>query len=268
MAGSRHLWQLSQIMIKSSSILGAPALQLSSHLSRLPWRFPFLELVGVCRRYHVSSVGKKNYKLISHKTPHGASAGSNGVNARFGSDVVTLLAICGKSDWVVVGGCQLFVTLESANCTPPCSPRVMPAKRKKVAASGPSTAPSGFMLMCQLADSSFNAIGYLFGVDVLPTMRVAHIQELIKIKKPNPLSNRNPDDLLLWMLKDPWPISDEDGGVSSVNELLNRLRDDPGSIAHRLLASSRVSKHFKEDAPDDCLHLVVQVSISDTGEVS
>jgi len=169
-------------------------------------------------------------------------------------------------------GCGGQLSLESANCTSPCFPRVMPTKEKKGAASGaahgPSTAPSDFMLMCQLVDSGFNAVGYLFGVDVLPTMRVTHVQELIKIKKPNPMSHRNAGDLQLWMLEDPWPISGEDGGVSSINDLLHYFRDDPRSVARQLHTSSRVSECFKEGGPDDCLHLVVQVSISDAGEVS
>lgn len=66
----------------------------------------------------------------------------------------------------------------------------------------------------------------------------------------------------LSKLSEPLLVGDEDDGISAVNELLDRFRDDARSVAEKLNATRFVSWYFKECPPDGHLHLLVQVPIS------
>ena len=61
------------------------------------------------------------------------------------------------------------------------------------------------------------------------------------------------------------PIDGDDGGISTVKELLESFRNDARSVAEKLNPSLCVSRYFNDSLPDGHLHLIVQTPISGAG---
>jgi hypothetical protein len=75
-----------------------------------------------------------------------------------------------------------------------------------------------------LSDNEFNIVGGPISVTISPTLLVDQLKETIKAEKPSGLGHIDADELLMWKLQKPYSVAGDDGGISTVNKLLERFR--------------------------------------------
>jgi len=115
----------------------------------------------------------------------------------------------------------------------------------------------------QVVDHEFKLYGGVVPIfDLSPTTTVGKLRGVIKTERPNEFAHVDPHTLVLWKILKPLPL-DARGKAPTINELLQRFRNDQGSVALELNPFAPVSQYFGGNLPAMHLHLLVQARISD-----
>lgn len=118
----------------------------------------------------------------------------------------------------------------------------------------------------QFIDHKFKFYGGVTPLfNLSPTTTVSDLKGVIKTTRPNELAHVDPHNLVLWKILDPLPL-DDGGDATTINDLLQRFRNNQGSVTKKLNAFALVSEYFDETLPAMHLHLLVQAHISNAGE--
>ncbi|KAG0338967.1 hypothetical protein BG005_003579, partial [Podila minutissima] len=95
------------------------------------------------------------------------------------------------------------------------------------------------------------ATSRVFSIDINPEKSVAHLKDLIKAKKTIDFSDIDSDKLTLWRVS----ISNPDDDDDNLSILLDNVRDEDKK---KLKSSTKLSKIFDTDPPEETIHVIVQ----------
>ncbi|KAF9312833.1 hypothetical protein BG003_005869 [Podila horticola] len=95
------------------------------------------------------------------------------------------------------------------------------------------------------------ATSHVFDIDINPAKSVAHLKDLIKAKKTIDFHDIDSDKLTLWRVSISSPDDDDD----NFSILLENV---PDKDKKKLKSSTKLSKVFEMDLPEETIHVIVQ----------